>query len=247
MLLELQDVSLTLAGRKGDVATLLEKVSFSVRAGERFVILGPSGAGKSTVLRLLNRLYEPTGGCILLHGVDIRETNVIELRRRCALVLQEPVTLSGSVEDNLLVGPSLKSKDLKEARKRIPELLERVRLDPELVRRNAEDLSIGQKQRVALARALMNSPDVLLLDEPTAALDPATSRAVLDMVVSLNNSLGLTLVMVTHDFTQAHRVGTAGAVVIGGRLRASGSLEVIGNSFDPDVQEFLRGGESDNH
>lgn len=238
-MIELQGISLELSDRKGSKTQILEQMSFSVPAGERFAILGPSGAGKSSVLRLLNRLQEPTSGRILVGGEDIKSIDVLELRRKCSMVLQQPVPLPGTVEDNLLVGPRLRRADIEAARKKIPDLLDRVHLESGLTRRNAEDLSVGQQHRVALARALMNDPEILLLDEPTSALDPPTAKAILDLVSELSRNLGLTLVMVTHSLAQALRVATSGLVIIKGQLRAVGAMETLQGHGDQEVAAFL--------
>ncbi len=156
------------------------------------------------------------------------------------MVFQQPIPLPGTVETNLLTGPRLRDADLEGARERIPELLRRVHLDPSLKERKAEDLSVGQQHRVALARTLMNEPEVLLLDEPTAALDPRTSSAILDLVTELNEELGLTLIMVTHAFREARRLATAAGIIIDGRLRAYGGPEILQESIDPEVDRFLK-------
>ena len=241
MRIGVENLSLELAGRDGSVFRVLDGIDFEVGSGERFVLLGPSGAGKSTLLRMLNRLQEPTGGRVLLGEAEIGEIDVVELRRRCAMVLQQPVPLPGTVEDNLLVGPRLHLADLGKARQRIPGLLERVRLGPDLRGRAAADLSAGQLQRVALARALMNDPEVLLLDEPTAALDRGTAAAVLDLVVALNRELGLTIVVATHDFAGTRRVAARAAVIIDGRLAAVGAPQALESSSDERVAAFLGG------
>lgn len=241
MLLCLENISYSVTDGKGRSTHILEDISFSVSQSERFVVLGPSGAGKSTLLRLLNRLQDPTQGRILLDGEDICKLNVIALRRRCAMVLQQPVPLPGSVEENLLTGPRLLGEDIEQARKQVPQLVKLVRLEPGMRNRPAAELSVGQQHRVALARALMNNPDILLLDEPTAALDPGTASAILDLVVRLNEEVGITVITVTHSFRDARRFATAGAVIIDGRLHASGPLDALDSSSDPAVAAFLRG------
>jgi len=241
MLIEVENVSYSLTDGSKRTNLILSGLNFSVQPEDRFAILGPSGSGKSTLLRLLNRLQDPTSGRILMDGRDTREVDVVDLRRRCAMVLQQAVSLPGSVEENLLLGPTLRKGDIERARDRIPGLMERVRLAPELRNRPAGDLSIGQMHRVALARALMNDPEVLLLDEPTAALDPGTASAILDLVVDLNRDLSLTVVIVTHNFQDARKFATSGAIIIDGRISAFGGTEVLERSDDPAVAAFLRG------
>ena len=239
-MISFDNVSLSMGGGRKPVVEILRDISFGIGEGDLFAILGPSGAGKSSLLRLANRLQDPTSGRVKLRGEDIAGLDVIELRRRCAMVFQQPTPLPGTVEDNLLAGPALRGNDLERYRERVGELLEHVRLDAKLRSRPATDLSVGQQHRVALARALMNEPEVLMLDEPTAALDPGTSSAVLEMVADLNRKLGLTVVMVTHDFREARRVARGVAVIIDGRLRATGGAEVLSNPGDAEVERFLR-------
>ena len=238
-MISFENVSLAVGGGRKPVVEILREISFGIGEGELFAILGPSGAGKSSLLRLANRLQDPTAGKVTLRGDDVTALDIIELRRRCAMVFQQPTPLPGTVEDNLLAGPTLRGNDLERHRERVGELLEHVRLDAKLRSRPATDLSVGQQHRVALARALMNDPEVLMLDEPTAALDPGTSAAVLEMVADLNRNLGLTVVMVTHDFREARRVARGVAVIIDGRLRAAGGVGLLDDPGDAEVERFL--------
>lgn len=172
----------------GDDGPIMAPFSATIAPGGLTAIVGPSGAGKTTLLRLLNRLDDPDRGTVLLDGRDVREYDVLELRRRVQLVGQVPVTFAGSVADN--VGPSC------------AELLARVGLDPALATREADRLSVGEAQRMCLARALARRPEVLALDEPTSALDTAAKAGIEGLVRSLADS-GLTVVMVTHEPRQA--------------------------------------------
>jgi putative ABC transport system ATP-binding protein len=148
------------------------------------LIVGPSGAGKTTLLRLLNRLDDPDEGVVLFEGRDVRDYDVLELRRRVQSVGQVPVTFPGTVADNVGAGAT--------------DLLVRVGLDPKLAGREADRLSVGEAQRMALARSLALSPDVLALDEPTSALDMANKTEIERLIRELADS-GLTVVMVSHD------------------------------------------------
>ena len=131
-------------------------------------LLGPSGSGKSTILRLLNRLADPDEGVVRMDGEDVRSRDVLELRRRAALVPQLPAPLPGTVADNVRYGPSLVGRGVE-----VEPLLERAGLDGSYAERDASQLSVGEQQRVMLARSLALEPEVLLLDEPTSALDEA--------------------------------------------------------------------------
>ena len=153
-------------------------------------MVGPSGVGKTTLLRLLNRLDDPDRGEVLLDGVDVRDYDVLALRRRVQYVGQVPVTFPGTVVDNLGPGNGAGA------------LLGRVGLAPELAGREADRLSLGEAQRLCLARALGVGPEVLVLDEPTSALD-AASKAGIELLVRSLADDGLTVVMVTHDSRQA--------------------------------------------
>jgi putative ABC transport system ATP-binding protein len=172
----------------GDHGPIVEDFCAVVPASGLTALVGPSGAGKTTLLRLLNRLDDPDEGVVLFEGCDVRECDVLDLRRRVQSVGQVPVTFPGTVADN--VGGDTRA------------LLQRVGLDPSLADREADRLSVGEAQRMALARSLALSPDVLALDEPTSALDVATKRGIERLVRELADS-GLTVVMVTHDPRQA--------------------------------------------
>lgn len=168
----------------GDDGPIVAGFSAVIPADGLTVMVGPSGAGKTTLLRLLNRLDDPDDGVVLFEGRDVRDYDVLELRRRVQNVGQVPVTFPGSVADN--VGGDVAS------------LLARVGLDPALAGREADRLSVGEAQRMALARSLALSPDVLALDEPTSALDVANKAGIERLIRELADS-GLTVLMVSHD------------------------------------------------
>jgi putative ABC transport system ATP-binding protein len=176
----------------GDEGPIVSGFSARIPAEGLTAIVGPSGSGKTTLLRLLNRLDDPDAGVVLLDGADVRSYDVLALRRRVQYVGQVPVTFPGTVADNL---GGLDATD-GEA------LLRRVGLAPTLLSREADRLSVGEAQRLCLARALALHPEVLVLDEPTAALDAASKEEVERLVRSLADD-GLTVVMVTHDQRQA--------------------------------------------
>jgi putative ABC transport system ATP-binding protein len=168
----------------GDHGPIIEGFCAVVPAEGLTVMVGPSGSGKTTLLRLLNRLDDPDDGVVLFEGRDVRDYDVLELRRRVQSVGQVPVTFPGTVADNVRGGTT--------------ELLKRVGLDPRLASREADRLSVGEAQRMALARSLALSPDVLALDEPTSALDMSNKAGIERLVRELADS-GLTVVMVSHD------------------------------------------------
>jgi putative ABC transport system ATP-binding protein len=160
-------------------------------------VLGPSGSGKSTLLRLLTRLADPDEGSVLFHGQDVRRMDPLELRRRAVLVPQLPCPLPGTVADNVRYGPALRG----EAVDPLPPLAQ-AGLDASYADRDAGRLSVGEQQRVMLARALALNPEVLLLDEPTAALDERTKSGVEETLARLPCST----LLVTHERAQAERL-----------------------------------------
>jgi len=181
----------------GDDGPIVEGFSAQVPRDGLTAVVGPSGAGKTTLLRLLNRLDDPDAGDVLFEGTDVREYDVLQLRRRVQYVGQVPVTFPGTVADNLALAQPQEDAD---------GLLARVGLVPSLLDRQADVLSVGEAQRLSLARALACRPDCLLLDEPTSALDTASKGGIERLVRSLADEAGLTVVLVTHDSRQAEEL-----------------------------------------
>ncbi len=160
-------------GADGRRRRILDGVSLQVPSGRFFTILGPSGSGKSTLLRCINRLIEPSAGAVLLDGEPVARMAVQTLRQRVGMVFQTAALFERTVLDNVLYGPRLRREQL--AGGAAGDLLERVGLPRDFAAKAVAELSGGEAQRVSLARALANRPDVLLLDEPTASLDPTAS------------------------------------------------------------------------
>lgn len=186
--------------------TILHDISLAVEGGDRLAIVGPSGAGKTHLLRLFNRLSEPSTGHILYNGQDIRRIPVIELRRRVALVLQESRLLGMTVANTLRYPLQLQRMPDSEITQRLNTWVDRLRLPKEWLESTERELSVGQRQWVAIARALMQHPEVLLLDEPTSALDLGRGEALMNLLQSLSTEIGLTLIMVTHQLDLAAMV-----------------------------------------
>ena len=203
---------------------LVDEVSFSVAHGDVVAIIGPSGSGKSPLLRLLNRLDEPTEGTVFLDGKDYREFPPRELRRRVGMLLQQPFLFPGSVAENLAFGPEAHGRTL--SAERTADLLRRVGL-PGYGERDVARLSGGEAQRVSLARTLANEPEVVLLDEPTSALDEAAQLGVEELICSIINQRGLTCVIVTHDHAQAARMAKRALLLKAGRVVGEGPVSEI--------------------
>ncbi len=207
-----------------DGQTLVADVSIEVRAEEVFVVFGPSGSGKSSLLRLLNRLDEPTGGTVYLDGTDYRTIDPRTLRRRVGWVPQRPTLIEGTVAENVAWGPTLRDEPVDEAR--LHELLDRLGLSG-FADRDADRLSGGEAQRVAIARTLFNDPDVVLLDEPASSLDAAAADRVESLLADVMAAYALTAVLVTHDADRARRLGHRGVRLRDGRGVATGSLDAL--------------------
>ena len=185
-------------------------------------LVGPSGAGKTSLLRLLNRLDDPASGEVLFDGRPISTHSVGALRRRVGFVFQAPSMFPGTVADNLrtaveLGGPAAAADALPPDR-----VLEAVGLSADFAAREAGRLSGGEQQRVSIARALMTRPEVLLLDEPTAALDPEVAERLLATIERLTREHGVAVVMVTHRLSEARDVSTYAVMLEGGRLVEAG-------------------------
>jgi putative ABC transport system ATP-binding protein len=224
----------------GDRHLILDDVSLAVPAGRFFTILGPSGSGKSTLLRCLNRLIEPSAGAVLLDGAPAAALPVQTLRRRVGMVFQTAALFEGTVLDNVLYGPRLRREQLDGSF--ADELLERVGLPRAFAAKPVGELSGGEAQRVSLARALANRPEVLLLDEPTASLDPTASAQVERLLGQLAAEGDLTFVFVTHNLEQARRLGDRGLLLVGGRVVEEGPLaEILADPGTDVMRLFIEG------
>jgi UDP-glucose/iron transport system ATP-binding protein len=238
---QVDHLSLTYPGRRGrPAASILADVSFQVDRGTALTLVGPSGSGKSTLLRCLNRLAEPTQGRVRFHARDITTLNPLELRRRAALVLQTPVLFEGTVRDNLRMQPASAHADLSEPR--LTRALTDVGLDPRFLDHDGATLSGGEKQRVTIARALLGDPEALLLDEPTAALDPPNVALVVETISRLRQSRGLTIVAVTHQPELIRRLGGCLLYLVAGRVESYECIDGLAPTVtDGRLRAFLAG------
>jgi ABC-type methionine transport system ATPase subunit len=201
-------------------ATILHDISLEIPAGSITAVIGPSGSGKSSLLRCLNRLWEPPPGSIFIDGRDITAMDVLLLRRRVGMLFQAPALFEGTVADNIAYGPGLQGRRL--ASQEVAELLQMASLDAGLAEKPVDQLSGGQAQRVSLARTLANQPDVLLLDEPTSALDPAATRKIESTIRNLRDTLNLTVLWVSHAFEQVERTADRIVLLVDGLVAETG-------------------------
>ena len=223
---------------------VLAGVTIALPKGGFSALIGPSGAGKTTLLRLLNRLDDPASGMVRFLGRPIVDFPVRALRRRVGFVFQTPAMFPGTVADNLAVVPTLGGEAPADVSVRIAEILRLVELGADFEDRIAADLSGGEKQRVALARALMTEPEVLLLDEPTAALDPEVAEHLMHTLRRLRESTGLTIVMVTHRLSEARAASTYAVMLEAGRLVEAGpSDRLFSAPTEARTREFTAAGE----
>ena len=219
--------------------TVLDLAELEVRRGEVLALVGPSGSGKSTLLRLLNFLERPTEGRIQYEGRPVDgERTPLELRRQVTTVFQQTALQKASVRSNVAYGLRLRGLPVDG---QVQGLLETVGLG-ELAGAPARLLSGGEKQRVALARALIFRPRVLLLDEPTANLDPYNVSLIEQIVASENREHGTTVVLVTHNVFQAHRLAhRTGLLLNGGLVELADTPVFFASPADPRTAAFVSG------
>ena len=237
-MIEFQSVS----KRFPDGTLAVDDFSFILPSRRATVLVGSSGSGKTTILRMINRMVEPSSGRILIDGDDIATRNPVQLRRSIGYVLQASGLLPHrKVVDNVATVPVLKGVSRRDARMAALELLDKVGLDRSLADKYPRQLSGGQQQRVGVARALASDPNILLMDEPFGAVDPIV-RADLQLELNrLQRELGKTIVFVTHDIDEAFLL--ADQVVIfkkGGVVAQSGTpAEILANPADDFVASFI--------
>jgi tungstate transport system ATP-binding protein len=215
--------------------------SLEIYRGEILALVGPSGSGKSTLLRLLNFLEPPDRGSIEFAGAKFAPglEMPLEMRRRVTTVFQRPMLLDRSVWDNVTFGLRLRGQ--RDAAQSVQQAIEQVGL-VELARQRARTLSGGEAQRVALARAMVLRPDVLLLDEPTANLDPYNVGLIEGIAQNMNQEQGTTLVLVTHNVFQAHRLAQRVAFMLEGKIiEVAESKMFFNHPVDPRTAAFVRG------
>ena len=224
----------------------VQSASFEIRAGEIFVIMGLSGSGKSTMIRLLNRLLEPTAGEVLVDGQDVAKMDkrqLVDLRRRdMSMVFQSFALMPHrSVLDNTAFGLEVAGVDKATREKRAMEVLEQVGLGT-FARKRPAELSGGMQQRVGLARALAVNPSLMLMDEAFSALDPLKRHEMQEVLLELQRLHKRTIVFVSHDLDEAFHIGDRIAIMEGGKVIQVGEPhEIARNPANDYVKAFFRG------
>ncbi len=230
----------------GQPRAAVDQLSLDVQAGEIVVLVGPSGCGKTTTMKMINRIIEPTSGRIFLDGEDVTTVNPDHLRRRIGYVIQQVGLFPHmTIADNVAVVPKMLGWDRRQIAERVDLLLSLVGLDPAAFRhRYPKQLSGGQQQRVGVARALGADPQVMLMDEPFAAIDPIAREKLQDEFLSVQEDIRKTIIFVTHDIDEAIKMGDRIAILREDSRIAQYSTpeHLLANPVDQFVQDFLGAG-----
>ena len=241
--IELKHISKTFEQGQSDVHAVKD-VSLSIEKGDIFGIIGLSGAGKSTLVRCINYLEVPTEGQVLIDGTDLGTLSEKELRKKrseIGMIFQHfNLLMQKNVLDNIAFPLQLSGMKKKNAREKARDYLKTVGLSD---KENAypAQLSGGQKQRVAIARALAGSPKILLCDEATSALDPQTTASILSLLKEINETMGLTIVIITHQMSVVKDICKHMAVMEGGRIVEQGPTEeIFKHPQTPVAKQFLK-------
>lgn len=229
------------SGQNAHVA--LQSVNLTIEDGDIFGIIGQSGAGKSTLVRCINLLEQPSEGRVLIDGHDVTNLSgraLLDLRSSIGMIFQGfSLFQQRTVERNIMFPLELRHVKREQARKRTAELLDLVGLKGK-EKKYPSQLSGGQQQRVAIARALANDPKIMLCDEATSALDTRTTAQVLNLLRDINQSMGVTMVVITHSLAVAEQICNKIAVIDEGRLVEVGSTsQVLGNPQSPITRELI--------
>jgi osmoprotectant transport system ATP-binding protein len=229
-------------GKDYGTAAVVDNVSLDIADGELFVLVGPSGSGKTTMLKMVNRLVDPSRGDIRIDGRSIRDMDPRMLRLGMGYVLQQIALFPNlSVGQNAMLTGRLKGWDMRRREKRARHLLDEVGLpSTRYFQRMPRELSGGEQQRVGIVRALLTGPDIMLMDEPFSALDPISRRQLQELTLRLHQSLGITIMLVTHDIDEALLMADRIAVLHSGHVEQVGApKEVTGNPSTAFVREFF--------
>ncbi|MBQ6336996.1 MAG: ABC transporter ATP-binding protein [Ruminococcus sp.] len=228
---------------KNSAYPALDDVSVSIEEGEFVTILGSSGCGKTTMIKMINRLYEPDSGDIILFGKKIREDNPVELRRKIGYVIQQVGLFPHmTVAENIATIPKILKWDKQRIKEETDRMLTLVQLDPDEFRsRYPAQLSGGQQQRVGLARALIANPRIMLLDEPFGAIDAINREILQNELKSIHEKSKCTYLFVTHDIREALKLGTKVIIMNEGKiLQYATPDEIVENPADDFVANLLK-------
>lgn len=240
-MIRLENLTKTFTTPEG-VATAADSINMEVQAGEICILLGPSGCGKTTTLKMVNRIIQPSSGRVFLDKKDTTDYDTISLRRQIGYVIQQIGLFPNmTVGENIGVVPRLLGWDKHRILKRTEALLEMVALDPGVfLTRYPKELSGGQQQRIGVARALAADPPVLLMDEPFGAIDPINRQVIQDEFLKMQETLGKTILFVSHDIDEAVKMGDKIAIFREGRLQQFDTPdEVLAHPANDFVADFV--------
>jgi osmoprotectant transport system ATP-binding protein len=227
--------------RYGDTVAV-DHLSLTVPAGRICVLIGPSGCGKTTSLRMVNRLIEPTSGEILIDGQNVLREDPTQLRRRIGYVIQQVGLFPHqTIGENVATVPKLLGWPAQRIRARVDELLSLIGFEPSRMRsRYPSQLSGGERQRVGVARALAAEPPLMLMDEPFGAVDPIVRERLQNEFLQLHETLGITVIFVTHDIDEAIKLGDRVAIMRAGKLvQYAPPGELLARPADDFVAQFV--------
>jgi tungstate transport system ATP-binding protein len=227
--------------RKVGDQVLVKDVNITIPDGMIFGIIGPSGSGKTTLMRMIDLLDNPTRGSIVINGnrATRDKKQQLELRRKMGMVFQKPIDLSTTVFENVSYGLRFRGFTGGDMKSKVLEAIDLVGLSG-YEDRYAPTLSGGEMQRVAIARSMVTRPEVLLLDEPTANLDPSSTEKIEELIRAINSRFGTTIIMSTHDLDQGQRIAHRIAVVIGGMITQAGTpAEVFHKPLNSEIAKFV--------
>lgn len=234
-LIEINDLQINRNGR-----IVLEIGKLDIQRGETLAVVGPNGSGKSTLLLALAHLLRPARGEIRFDGRSVKQWNDIEYRRKISFVFQAPLLMDMTVEQNVALGLKFRGVSKEETRRQVGRWIQALGIES-LSKRRASQLSGGEAQRVSLARAFVLEPELLLLDEPFAALDPPTHAKLLEDLSNILKADHKTAVFVTHNLNEAAKLCHRIAVIVGGALRQVGTARQIkSHPADETVRAFLQ-------
>ena len=221
--------------------TVIENFNLDIEQGEFLTVIGSSGCGKTTILKMINGLIKPEEGTILVRNKNIEEEDIISLRRNIGYSIQGSVLFPHmTIEKNIAYVPNLLNKKNKEKTKNaVKKWMDIVGLDEELLGRYPDELSGGQQQRVGIARALSTSPDLLLMDEPFGAVDEITRGQLQEEIIRIHKQTGITIIFVTHDISEAIKLGTKILVMNDGKIEQYAKPREILNNPKTEFVEKL--------
>ncbi|GAA0114732.1 ATP-binding cassette domain-containing protein [Clostridium senegalense] len=221
-----------------DDKIVLENLNLDIYKGEFVTVIGGSGSGKTTALKLINGLITPDDGKIIVDGKNLKETNLVELRKNIGYVIQSiglfpHMTVGKNISFVLDLNKNKKDSSLD----KVKELMNTVQLEEELITRYPSQLSGGQKQRVGIARALASNPYILLMDEPFGAVDEITRHVLQDELLKIQKQLGITIFFITHDINEALKLGSKIIIMNNGKIEQIGTSDEI--KYNPNT-EFVK-------